>query len=449
MNAKLISKENYTARLTFEVGAEKFEEGMKHSYNKNKNYINLPGFRKGKAPRKLIEKQYGADIFYDDAINFVLPDAYEEAVRELELEVVDKPAIDVESVSTAEGVKFIAVVTVEPEVTLGEYKGLEYTRVDVDVTEADLEAELKMIQEKNARTVTVERAAENGDIVNISFLGTVDGVPFEGGQSDNYELTLGSHSFIDTFEDQIVGHNTGDKFDVNVTFPAEYHAPELAGKPAVFAVELKEITVKELPEINDEFAQDVSEFDTLDEYKADIMAKIKTSKEAAAKNQQNDELIDRVAIGATIDVPEVMIENKVQQMLDEVKQSLIQQGLPADAFDQYMGGNNEQFKSMYRMQAENMVKAKLALKQIAIVENLEVTDEEIDEAIKQIGEAYGIDVESMVNMATPDERKSIKGELLVQKAIDFVANNAVEVEPVETKIEDIAADDIKIEKVEE
>jgi len=444
MNAKLVSKENYTARLTFEVGAERFEEGMKHSYNKNKNYIAMPGFRKGKAPRKLIEKQYGADIFYDDAINFVLPEAYEEAVKELELEVVDQPTIDIESVSVEEGVKFIAVVTVEPEVTLGEYKGLEYTRVDVEVTEADLEAELKMVQEKNARTVTVERPAENGDIVNISYHGTVDGVAFEGGHSDSYELTLGSHSFIDTFEDQIVGHNTGDKFDVNVTFPSEYHAPDLAGKAAVFAVELKEITVKELPEINDEFAQDVSEFDTLDEYKADIMAKIKTSKEAAAKNQQNDELIDRVAIGATIDVPEVMIENKVKQMLDEVKQSLVQQGLPAEAFEQYMGGNSEQFKSMYRMQAENMVKAKLALKQIAVVENLEVTDEEINEAIKQIGEAYGIDVESMVNMATPEERKSIKGELLVQKAIDFVANNAVEVEPVEANI-----DDIKVEKVEE
>lgn len=442
MNAKLISKENYTVKLTFEVGAEKFEEGMKYSYNKNKNVIVLPGFRKGKAPRKLIEKQYGEGVFYDDAINFVLPDAYEEAVRELDLDVVDKPVLDIESVSSADGVKFIAEVTVKPEVTLGEYKGLEYERIDVEVTDADVEAELKAVQEKNARNIAVERPAQDGDIVNISYLGTVDGVAFEGGASASHDLTLGSHSFIDTFEEQIVGHNVGDKFDVNVTFPTEYHEASLAGKPAVFAVEVKEISVKELPEINDEFAQDVSEFDTLDEYKADIVAKLKASKEAKAKNDQHDELIDKVAMNATMDIPAIMVENKVAQMLDEVKQSLAQQGLPAEAFEQYMSGNMAQFKEMYKMQAENMVRAKLALEKVAQVENLEVSEEEIDNSIKEIAEAYGIDVENMVNMATPDERKSIKGELLVQKAIDFIANNAVEVEPKEKE-------EVKVEKVEE
>lgn len=442
MNAKLVSKENYTVRITFEVGPEKFEEGVKYSFNKNKNSIVVPGFRKGKAPRKLIEKQYGADIFYDDAINFVLPDAYEEAVRELDLAVVDKPTVDIETLSKEEGIKFVAVVTVKPEVKLGQYKGLEYERIDVEVTDADVEAELKMVQDKNARAVSVERPAQLGDIVNISYLGTVDGVAFEGGASASHDLTLGSHSFIDTFEDQIVGHSIGDKFDVNVTFPTEYHEASLAGKPAVFAVEVKDITVKELPEINDEFAQDVSEFDTLDEYKADIKAKLQTAKESKAKNDQHDELIDKLAMGAEIDVPAIMIENKVEQMLDDVKQNLVQQGIPMDAYMQYMGENAEQLKGMYRLQAENMVRAKLALEQVAVEEKLEVTDEEIDESIKQIAEAYGIDVENMINMATPDERKSIKGEILVQKAIDFIANNAVEVEPK-------AAEEVKVEKVEE
>lgn len=442
MNAKLVSKENYTVRITFEVGPEKFEEGVKYSFNKNKNSIVVPGFRKGKAPRKLIEKQYGADIFYDDAINFVLPDAYEEAVRELDLAVVDKPTVDIETLSKEEGIKFVAVVTVKPEVKLGQYKGLEYERIDVEVTDADVEAELKMVQDKNARAVSVERPAQLGDIVNISYLGTVDGVAFEGGASASHDLTLGSHSFIDTFEDQIVGHSIGDKFDVNVTFPTEYHEASLAGKPAVFAVEVKDITVKELPEINDEFAQDVSEFDTLDEYKADIKAKLQTAKESKAKNDQHDELIDKLAMGAEIDVPAIMIENKVEQMLDDVKQNLVQQGIPMDAYMQYMGENAEQLKGMYRLQAENMVRAKLALEQVAVEEKLEVTDEEIDESIKQIAEAYGIDVENMINMATSDERKSIKGEILVQKAIDFIANNAVEVEPK-------AAEEVKVEKVEE
>ncbi len=442
MNAKLISKENYTVKLTFEVGPEKFEEGMKHSYNKNKNAINMPGFRKGKAPRKLIEANYGEGVFYDDAINFVLPDAYEEAVRELDLDVVDKPTIDIETVSSKEGVKFIAEVTVKPEVTLGQYKGLEYERIDVEVTDADVDAELAMVQQKNARVIDVERPAQNDDIVNISYLGTVDGVPFEGGASEGHELTLGSHTFIDGFEDQIVGHSVGDKFDVNVTFPEEYHAPELAGKPAVFAVEVKGITVKELPEINDEFAQDVSEFDTLAEYKADVMEKIRMSKEAHAKNEQNDELINQIAANATIDVPEVMIDNKVEQMLEEVKQNLAQQGIPVEAYMEYMSAGGADIRSMYRLEAENLVRAKLALEEVARVENFEVTDEEINESIKQIAEAYGIDVDNMINMASADERKGIRAEIMVQKAIDFVANNAVEVEPK-------AKEEVKVEKVEE
>lgn len=451
MNAKLISKENNTANFTFEVGAEKFEEGMKYSYNKNKNQIVLPGFRKGKAPRKLIEAEYGEGVFYDDAINYVLPQAYDEAVEELDLDVVSKPSIDISSVSSKEGVSFKVSVTVKPAVTLGQYKGLEYERIDVTVSDADVDAELKMVQDKNARTVSVDRAAQEGDIVNLSYAGTVDGVAFEGGTADSYDLTLGSHSFIDTFEDQIVGHNVGDKFDVNATFPEEYHEKSLAGKPAVFAVEVKEISVKELPEINDEFAQDVSEFDTLAEYKADIMAKLKKAREVNAKNEQSDELIDKVALNATIDVPEVMIDDKVDQMLEEVKQNFAKQGIPMEAYMNYMNSSLEQIKSMYRLQAEKMVRAKLALEQIAVDENLEVSEEEIQDSIKEIAGAYGIDVENMKGLISDAEKKGIKKELMVQKAIDFVMNNAVEVEPKkmpEFKPADAKDEDIKIEKVE-
>lgn len=451
MNAKLVSKENNTANFTFEVGAEKFEEGMKYSYNKNKNQIQLPGFRKGKAPRKLIEAEYGEGVFYDDAINFVLPDAYDEAVTELNLDVVSKPTIDISSVSSKEGVSFKVSVTVKPVVTLGQYKGLEYERIDVSVSDADVDAELKMVQDKNARTVSVERAAQEGDIVNLSYAGTIDGVAFEGGTADSYDLTLGSHSFIDTFEDQIVGHNVGDKFDVNVTFPEEYHEKSLAGKPAVFAVEIKEISVKELPEINDEFAQDVSEFDTLAEYKADIMEKIKKAKEANAKTEQSDELIDKLALNATIDVPDVMIDDKVDQMIEDVKQNFARQGIPMEAYMSYMNSTMDQLKGMYRLQAEKMVRAKLALGQIAVEEKLEATDEEVEKSIKEIASAYGIEAENMMNMVSDAEKKGIRDEILVQKAIDFVRDNAVEVEPKkmpEFKAEDAKDDEIKIEKVE-
>lgn len=451
MNAKLVSKENNTANFTFEVGAEKFEEGMKYSYNKNKNQIQLPGFRKGKAPRKLIEAEYGESVFYDDAINFVLPDAYDEAITELNLDVVSKPTIDISSVSSKEGVSFKISVTVKPVVILGQYKGLEYERIDVSVSDADVDAELKMVQDKNARTVSVERAAQEGDIVNLSYAGTIDGVAFEGGTADSYDLTLGSHSFIDTFEDQIAGHNVGDKFDVNVAFPEEYHEKSLAGKPAVFAVEIKEISVKELPEINDEFAQDVSEFDTLAEYKADIMAKIKKAKEANAKTEQSDELIDKLALNATIDVPDVMIDDKVDQMIEDVKQNFARQGIPMEAYMNYMNSTMDQLKGMYRLQAEKMVRAKLALGQIAVEEKLEAADEEVEKSIKEIATAYGIEAENMMNMVSDAEKKGIREEILVQKAIDFVMANAVEVEPKkmpEFKAADAKDDEIKIEKVE-
>ena len=430
MNANLVSKENNTVHFTFQADAGKLEEGMQYAYKKNKSKITVPGFRPGKAPRKLIEAQYGESVFYDDAINYILGSEYEAAVKELGLEVVSKPELDVSSISKTEGVAFTASVTVKPDVTLGQYKGLSYEKINVEVTDDEVEAELKAVQEKNARTISVsDRPAQDGDIVNIGYKGTVDGEAFEGGSAESYDLTLGSHSFISGFEEQIVGHNIGDAFDVNVTFPEEYHEKSLAGKAAVFAVELKDISVKELAEINDEFAQDVSEFDTLDEYKASILDKIKEEKELRAKREKSDKLLDMAAANATMDVPQVMIEDKVNQMLDDFKNSLARQGLSIEMYYQYLGGSMDEMKNYYREQAEKTVRARLMLEKVAKEENFEVTEDEVKDAIGKIGESYGIDAEQMLSMINDEERENMKEDLRVQKAIDMIMDTAVEVEP--------------------
>ncbi len=331
MNATFVEKANNVVKFTVEVDGATFEKGLTYAYNQNKNKITLPGFRKGKAPRKLIEAQYGANFFYEEAINHIFPEVYEEAITELDLDVVSQPTIDVEKIDKETGVKFIVDVTVKPDVTLGQYKGLEVEKEKIEVTEEEIESELKSIQQKNARLVEVtDRPAEDGDVAKISYLGTVDGVAFEGGQSDSHDLTLGSHAFIEGFEEQIVGHNVGDKFDVNVTFPDAYHAPELSGKDAVFAVELKGLSKRELPELNDEFAEDVSEFSTLDEYKTSIQDKLTKEKEEKAKQIQSDKLLDAAIANCTMDVPQVMYDNKINQMMREFEENVSRQGLTLD-----------------------------------------------------------------------------------------------------------------------
>ncbi len=430
MNAKVVSKEKNTVKFTFEVGPEKLEEGMVYAYKKNKNKIALPGFRKGKAPRKLIEAEYGPEVFYDDAVNFVLGTEYETAVKELELDVVSRPVIDAPVIDKKEGIKFEVEVTVKPEVKLGQYKGVEIEKVDASVPADGVENELKRVQEQNSRLIAVEdRAAQMGDIVNISYEGTVDGVAFDGGKSDNYDLTLGSHSFIDTFEDQIVGHSIGDKFDVNVTFPEKYHSADLAGKAAVFAVELKGINVKELPEINDEFAQDVSEFETLDEYKADIEGKLKETAEANAKQIKSDRVIDKVVENAEMDIPEVMYENKIDQMINEFKNNIAAQGLSLDVYCKYLSTTVEGLRTSFRESAEKSVKARLVLEAVAKAENIQVTSEEVDEQIGKIAESYGIEKEKALEIFKEDDRKNVEGDLLVQKAAKVLEDSAVEVEP--------------------
>ncbi len=430
MNAAITSKENNVVKFTFEVGADKLEEGMKYAYNKNKGKFAIPGFRKGKAPRKIIEAQYGTGVFLDDAVNFVLNEEYEGAVKELGLDVVSRPTVDIESLDKETGVKFTIDVTVKPEVTLGTYKGLEYEKTSVEVKDDEIEAELKKVQEQNARMSSVsDRAAQMGDIVNISYSGAVDGVPFEGGAAGSYDLTLGSHSFIDTFEDQIVGHAIGDKFDVTVTFPEEYHAKELCGKEAVFAVELKDISVKELPELNDEFAQDVSEFETLEEYKASIVDKMKADKEEKAKGNMNDALIRQAVENATMDVPEIMIENRIDQLVQNFENNITRQGISLDVYCQYMGTTKEELRKTFRDPAEATVKSRLVLEQIARDENLTASREEIDEEIAKLGTAYGIEKEKMLEYIKEDERSNFEKDILADKALQVIVDNAVETEP--------------------
>ena len=429
MNAKLVSKENNIVKFTFEVGPEKLEECMKYSYERNKNRIALPGFRKGKAPRKLIEVEYGPEVFYEDAINFVLSTEYEAVVKELGLDVVSRPDIDAPVIDKNEGIKFEVEVTVKPEVKLGQYKGVEVEKVDTTVKPEAVEAELKRVQEQNSRLIAVEdRAAQNDDIVNISFDGSVDGVPFDGGKSDSYDLTLGSHTFIDTFEDQIVGHNVGDKFDVNVTFPENYGAKDLAGKAAVFKVEVKGINVKELPEINDEFAQDVSEFDTLDEYKTSIEGKLKETAEANAKQLKSDRAVDAVIENAEMDIPEVMYDNKIDQMINEFKSNIAAQGISIDMYCQYLGTTVEGLRSTFRDSAEKSVKARLVLEAIAKAEGITATSEEVDEEITKMAAAYGVEKEKALEIFKEDDRKNVEGDILVKKAAQLVEDSAVEVE---------------------
>lgn len=426
MNATFLSKENNVVKFTFEVNAETFEKGLKYAYNKHKNNISVPGFRKGKAPRKLIEAQYGESFFYEDAINFVFPDAYEEATKELELDVVSRPTLDVEKIDKAEGIKFVVDVTVKPPVTLGQYKGLEIEKVPADVTDEEVMDVLKKEQGKNARKVEVtDRAAQIGDIATISYAGSVDGVAFEGGQADSHELELGSHAFIEGFEDQVVGHNVGDKFDVNVTFPEAYHAPDLAGKAAVFAVELKSLQAKELPELNDEFAEDVSDFATLDEYKASILDKLKAEKEEKAKQIQGDKLLDIAVANCTMDIPQIMFDNKIDQMMREFEENIGRQGLSMDIYYQYMGTNAEQMKENFKETAEKSVKARLILEQIAKEENIVISKEQLDEEIGRYGESYGLEPAKIIEMFRPEDRDALEADMLVHEALKVIEDSAV------------------------
>ena len=418
--------EKNKVKLTFSVDAARFEEGMQYSYNKNKSNIAVQGFRKGKAPRKLIEAQYGKAVFYDDAINFVMPEAYETAVKENNLEVVSRPEIDVTAIDE-NGVSFTAEVYTKPEVKLGEYKGLKYTKMDEEPTDEEIDAELKKEQEKNARIVTVtDRPVQNGDIATIDFKGFMDGEAFEGGEGKDFDLEIGSHSFIDTFEDQLVGKNVGDDVEVNVTFPENYGQASLAGKPAKFEVEIKDIKVKELPELNDEFVQDTTEFENLNEYKNEIAGKLIVAKKQQAKNKMEEDLVTALVEGCEMDVPQVMIDNDIDMKIEDFSRNIQSQGLSLDVYLQYMGQTVESMREAYRPMSEKQVKARLALEAVANAENFAVEEADLDAEIEKIAKAYGMEKDVLKSALRPEDTENITKDIKVQKAVQFIKDNAVE-----------------------
>ena len=418
--------EKNKVKLTFSVDAARFEEGMQYSYNKNKGNIAVQGFRKGKAPRKLIEAQYGKAVFYDDAINFVMPEAYETAVKENNLDVVSRPEIDVTAIDE-NGVSFTAEVYTKPEVKLGEYKGLKYTKMDEKPTDEEIDAELKKEQEKNARIVTVtDRPVQNGDIATIDFKGFMDGEAFEGGEGKDFDLEIGSHSFIDTFEDQLVGKNVGDDVEVNVTFPENYGQASLAGKPAKFEVEIKDIKVKELPELNDEFVQDTTEFENLNEYKNEIAGKLIVAKKQQAKNKMEEDLVTALVEGCEMDVPQVMIDNDIDMKIEDFSRNIQSQGLSLDVYLQYMGQTVESMREAYRPMSEKQVKARLALEAVANAENFTVEEADLDAEVEKIAKAYGMEKDVLKSALRPEDTENITKDIKVQKAVQFIKDNAVE-----------------------
>ena len=430
MNAVVLNKEKTDVKFSFEVSAEVLEQGMAFAYNKHKNQISIPGFRKGKVPRKLIEAQYGEGFFYEDAINHIFPDEYMAAVKELGLDVVSAPTLDVDYIESGKGAKFVIDVVIKPEVTLGQYKGLEVEKVSAEVTEDEVLAELKNVQNKNARTVEVtDRAAEMGDIAKISYEGSVDGVPFDGGKADNHELELGSHQFIAGFEEQVAGHSVGEKFDINVTFPEQYHAPELAGKAAVFAIELKGLGKKELPELNDAFAEDVSEFATLDEYKANILEKLAAEKTERAKQLQGDKLLDAAVANCTMEVPQVMYDNKINSMMREFEENITRQGLTMDIYYQYMGTDEAGMRENFKDTSKKSVDARLMLEAIAKAENLVISEEELKAEICRYGESYGIDEKMALEIFRDEDKEMLKEDMLVHAAMKLIEDTAVLTEP--------------------
>ena len=378
-------EEKNMVKLVIESTAEEFEAGLNKAYNKDKNKISIPGFRKGKAPRKMIEQMYGAEVFYEDAANAIIPEAYATAAEESKLEIVSQPKISVVQLEKGKPFIFAAEVAVKPEVELGTYKGVEVEKADTEVTDADVEEELKKVQEQNSRTVTVEdRAVKDGDMTVIDFEGFVDGVAFEGGKGENYPLTIGSHSFIDNFEEQLIGMNIGEEKEINVTFPEEYHAEELKGKPATFKVSVKEIKEKQLPELDDDFAQDVSDFDTLAEYKEDLKKTISVRKENEAKAKKEDEAIAKIVETSKMDIPEAMINTQVNRMVEDFAQRLQQQGLSIDQYFQYTGMTADKIVEEMKPEAVKRIQTRLVLEAVAKAEDIQVSDEEFDAELQLI-----------------------------------------------------------------
>lgn len=427
MSLQVEKLEKNMAKLTIEVSADDLEKALQSAYKKQKNRITLPGFRKGKVPRQMIEKMYGPEIFYDDAINELMPKAYADAYDECELDIVSRPEVDVVQIEKGKPFIFTAEVAVKPEVTLGEYKGLEVDKISTRVTQKEVEERLKEEAEKNARTVTVEdRAVQDGDEVIMDFEGFVDGEAFEGGKGENYPLTIGSGSFIPGFEEQLVGAEAEKEVEVSVTFPEDYHAKELKGKDAVFKCTVHEIKMKELPEIDDEFAAEVSEFDTLDEYKADLKAKIKEQKEAEGKRKQEDQAVEKAVENASFEIPEAMITTNISQMTDDFARRMQSQGLTMEQYFQLTGMTAEKMEEEMRPQAIKRIETRIVLEAVAKAENIEISDEKIDEEISKMAESYKMEADKLKEFMSDAEKKQMKEDMAVQEAVTFLVENAVE-----------------------
>ena len=414
--------EKNVVEFEFQVSAEEFKAGIQKAYKKNVGQINIPGFRKGKAPLQIIERYYGSEVFFEDAVNIVLPDAYDKAIEEKNIEAVAQPEIDVKSISKEEGVVFTAKVAVKPEFELGEYKGVEAKKITHRTTEKEINAEIEKIRERNARLVTIEdRAAELNDTVTIDFEGFSDGVAFEGGKGENFDLKLGSGQFIPGFEDQLVGKNSGEEVEVNVTFPKEYHAENLKGKDAMFKVKINAIKTQELPELDDEFAKDVSEFDTFEEFKADLTKKIKDQKKDQAKKELEDQILETISKNTEIDIPEAMFETAVDNQIREFAMQLRYQGLSIEQYAQYTGITLDAMKAQIRPDAEKRVKTSLILEKIAKVEGIEVSDKEVEAELEKMAEQSKMKLEDVKKYVNAEDIKESKK---VEKTIDFVVKNA-------------------------
>lgn len=427
MNLQVEKLEKNMAKLTIEVSADELEKALQNAYMRQKNKINMPGFRKGKVPRQMIEKMYGPEIFYDDAANSLIPEAYSEAYDECELEIVSQPEINVEQIEKGKPFIFTAQVATKPEVTLGEYKGLEVDKVSTRVTQKEVDAKIQEEAEKNARTITVEdRPVQDKDEIILDFEGFVDGEAFEGGKGENYPLTIGSGSFIPGFEEQLIGAEPEKEIEVKVTFPEDYHAEDLKGKDAVFKCTIHEIKAKEIPEIDDEFAAEVSEFDTLDEYKADVKAKIKEQKAADGKRKKEDQAVEKAIANATMEIPDAMVDTQARQMMDEFAQRIQAQGLTMDQYFQFTGMDREKMMEEMKPQALKRIETRLVLEAVAKAENIEISDEKLDEELAKMAEAYKMEVEKLKEFMGDAEKKQMKEDMAVQEAVTFLAENAVE-----------------------
>ena len=436
MSVKVENLEHNMAKLTIEVSAEELEKALNTAYNKQKRQISVPGFRKGKVPRAMIEKMYGAEIFYEDAANELMQQTYPSAIDESGVDIVSRPTVDVVQIEKGKPFIYTAEVATRPEVTLGKYMGVTVTKIDTSVTEDEVEAELENQRNTNARTVTVtDRPVKEGDTAVIDFEGFVDGVAFAGGKGENHPLEIGSHSFIDTFEDQLVGKNAGDELDVNVTFPEQYQAADLAGKPAVFKVKINEIKAKELPELNDEFAQDVAGVDTLAEYKEELKKNLTEKKENEAKKTKEDEAIQKIIDKSKMDLPKAMIDTQCETMVNEFAQRIAQSGLSMDQYLQFSGMTVDQLKEQVRPEAETRIKSSLVLEQIAKEENIEVSDEDINAEIEKMAKAYGMEADKLKEYMGDSEKESMKRDLAITKAVDLIMENVKERAKAKTKKE--------------